>query len=88
MPPMKPIWQDREDKLDIYKRQRYYRKGRYGHQVEGFHLSTNAIRLTNSSFDPPTSKKSSTTVVRTPFLAHEMRASDNSEGNMVAAAER
>lgn len=48
----------------------------------------NRIKFINSSIEPPTSKKSSTTVVSTPFLAHDMRASDSSGANMVAAAEK
>lgn len=46
------------------------------------------MRFNSSSSEPPTSKKSSTTVVSTPFLAHVMRASDNSGEHNVAAAEK
>lgn len=52
------------------------------------YFSTNCMRFISSSSEPPTSKKSSTTVVRTPFLAHDMRASDSSGGKRVAAAEK
>jgi len=51
-------------------------------------FSTSCIRLTSSTSEPPTSKKSSTTVVRTPFLAHDIRASESSEGKRVATAEK
>lgn len=52
------------------------------------YTSTKWIKFFNSSLEPPTSKKSSTTVVRTLFLAHDMRASDSSGSKKVAAAEK
>ena len=39
----------------------------YRHEMIKAYLSTNSIRFSNSSIEPPTSKKSSTTVVRTEF---------------------
>jgi len=43
------------------------------------------MKLSISSFDPPTSNMSSTTVTRMFSMAYARRASDSSEGNMVEA---
>lgn len=59
-----------------------------GNMNENMYFLNNRIRLFNSSIEPPTSKKSSITVVSTPFLAHDMRASDSSGWKIVAAAEK
>lgn len=55
---------------------------------KGTYFSTNSTRFTSSSIEPPTSKKSSTIVVSTPFLAHDIRALDSSGENRVAAPEK
>lgn len=52
------------------------------------YFSTSWIRFTCSSSEPPTSKKSSTTVVSTPLFAHDMRASESSGEKIVAAQEK
>ena len=52
------------------------------------YFSTSCIRFTNSSSEPPMSKKSSITVPSTPFLAHDIRASESSGEKKVAAPDK
>jgi hypothetical protein len=57
-------------------------------KVMELYFSTNATRFSISSFDPSTSKKSSTIVTSTEFLVVAVRASDSSGWNMVAQEAR
>lgn len=59
-------------------------------QIEkrAIYCSTKCMKFSISSLEAPTSKKSSITVVRTPPLAHDIRASDSSGEKRVAAPEK